>query len=137
MPIYEYRCLDCGRRFSLYFQTFSEASEAKPTCPKCGSANVIKLVSRVAVMKSEETRLEELADPSNFAGLDENDPKSLAKFMKKMTAELGEDAADLGDEFYEAIDRLEAGQSPEEIEKEMPDLAGEGGGGDANLAPDM
>ena len=133
MPIYEYRCLDCGRKFSLYFQTFSEAADARPTCPRCGSTNVVKLISRVAVMKSEEARLEELADPSNFAGLDENDPKSLAKFMKKMTAELGEDAADLGDEFYEAIDRLEAGQSPEEIEKEMPELAGEGGNGDTSV----
>ncbi len=126
MPIYEYRCRDCGKRFSLFFQTFAAASEAKPRCPKCGSFDVVKLVSKVAVMKSEESRLEELADPSNFAGLDENDPKSLAKFMKKMTAELGEDAADLGDEFYEAIDRLEAGQSPEEIEKEMPELTGGG-----------
>ncbi len=135
MPIYEYKCLDCGRKFSLYFQTFSDAADVRPTCPECGSANVVKMISRVAVMKSEEARLEELADPSNFAGLDENDPKSLAKFMKKMTAELGEDAADLGDGFYEAIDRLEAGQSPEEIEKEMPELAGGGEGGDTGLEP--
>jgi len=77
----------------------------------------------VAVVRSEEARLEALADPSNLAGLDENDPRSIARWMKRMSAEIGED---LGDEFNEVIDRLEAGQSPEEIEKEMPELGGTG-----------
>ncbi len=81
-----------------------------------------RLVSRVAVVRSEESRLEDLADPSNLAGLDENDPKSLARWMRKMSQEIGED---LGPEFDEVVDRLEAGQSPEEIEEAMPDLGGE------------
>jgi hypothetical protein len=75
----------------------------------------------VAVVRSEEARLEALADPSNLAGLDENDPRSLARWMRKMSNELGED---LGDEFNEVVDRLEAGESPEEIEKSMPELGG-------------
>jgi len=73
----------------------------------------------VAVLRSEESRLESLADPSNLAGLDENDPRSLARWMRKMSNEMGED---LGDEFNEVVDRLEAGQSPEEIEQALPDL---------------
>jgi len=81
-----------------------------------------RLVSRVAVVRSEESRREDLADPSNLAGLDENDPKSLARWMRKMSQEIGED---LGPEFDEVVDRLEAGQSPEEIEEAMPDLGGE------------
>jgi hypothetical protein len=81
------------------------------------------LVSRVAVLRSEESRLESLADPSSLAGLDENDPRSLARWMRKMSGEMGED---LGAEFNEVVDRLEAGESPEEIEKSMPEMAGEG-----------
>jgi hypothetical protein len=81
------------------------------------------LVSRVAVLRSEESRLESLADPSRLAGLDENDPRSLARWMRKMSGEMGED---LGAEFNEVVDRLEAGESPEEIEKSMPEMAGEG-----------
>jgi hypothetical protein len=78
----------------------------------------------VAVLKSEESRLENLADPSNLAGLDENDPKSMARWMRKMSREMGED---LGPEFDEVVDRLEAGENPEEIEATMPDLgSGEG-----------
>ena len=123
MPIYEYRCHNCGRKVSIFWPTFSSINEETPRCPRCGSENLTRLISRVAVVRSEEARLEALADPSNLAGLDENDPRSIARWMKRMSAEIGED---LGDEFNEVIDRLEAGQSPEEIEKEMPELGGTG-----------
>ncbi len=63
--------------------------------------------------------MESLADPSSLAGLDEDDPKSLAKWMKKMGNETGED---LGPEFNEVVSRLESGQLPEDIEKEVPGL---------------
>ena len=73
-------------------------------------------------MRSEESRLDDLADPSMFADLDENDPKSMARWMRRMGQEVGED---LGPEFGEVIDRLEAGESPEDIETAMPDLGGD------------
>jgi hypothetical protein len=66
--------------------------------------------------------LDDLADPSSLAGLDESDPKSMARWMRKMSREMGED---LGPEFDEVVDRLESGQSPEDIEESMPDLGGE------------
>jgi hypothetical protein len=78
-------------------------------------------VSRVTAIKSEEARLDSLADSAALGDLDENDPRSMARWMKKMSAEMGED---LGDEFHEVVDRLEAGQSPEDIETAMPDLSG-------------
>jgi hypothetical protein len=58
--------------------------------------------------------------------LDENDPKSMARWMRKMSAEVGEE---MPSEFDEVIDRLESGQSPEEIEESMPDLGDSPGGG--------
>ncbi len=126
MPIYEYRCQHCHRRVALFFRTMSEAADATPVCPYCGSERLIRRISRVAVMKSEESRLESMMDTDFLSGLDENDPRSLARFMRKMSDELGED---LGDEFEEVVDRLDAGESPEEIEKSMPELAGEDLGG--------
>lgn len=116
MPIYEYRCAACRRRASLYYQTFSAAAAAVPVCPNCGSGDLQRLVSRVAVLKSEDSRLEDLADPSNFGDLDENDPRSMARWARKMGQELGED---MGDEFNQMVDQMEAG--------EMPDDDGEGG----------
>lgn len=107
MPIYEYRCRDCGRKST--FLTLSAKSNLAPKCKKCGSENLVKLVSRVAVSRSEESRLESLADPSKLAGLDEKDPKSLARWMKRMGKEMRED---LGEDFDQSID-----EAMEEAEK--------------------
>jgi len=64
------------------------------------------------VVKSEESRLESLADPSKFGDLDENDPKSVARFMKRMGKELGED---LGEDFDQMVDEaMEKGDLGEE-----------------------
>jgi putative FmdB family regulatory protein len=124
MPIYEYFCPDCRRRVSLLWRSFADAESRDAVCPRCGKSNLRRLISRVAVVHSEESRLDDLADPSSLDGLDENDPKSLARFMRKMAAETGED---LGPEFEEVVGRLEAGEDPETIEKSMPDLGGGSG----------
>jgi hypothetical protein len=81
----------------------------------------------VAVLRSEESRLDDLADPSMLGDLDEDDPKSIARWMRKMSDEVGEE---MPQEFDEVVDRLESGQSPEEIEEAMPDLAEDLGGMD-------
>lgn len=125
MPIYEYRCSDCRRRVSIFFRSFSDI-EDEPACPRCAGTNLTRLISRVAVLRSEDSRLDDLADPSMMDGLDEDDPKSIARWMRKMSAETGEE---MPSEFDEVVDRLESGQSPEQIEESMPDLGGDLGGG--------
>ncbi len=88
MPIYEYYCQKCKRRMSFLVLT---PASFQPSCKFCKSEDLEQLFSRFASPKSEESRLESLADPSNFSGLDENDPSSVARWMKKMGKELGED----------------------------------------------
>ncbi|MFN2197379.1 MAG: FmdB family zinc ribbon protein [Anaerolineales bacterium] len=122
MPTYEYRCLKCGRRFEI-FLTYEEYGKQTVVCSHCQSENVQRRIGRIRVARSEESRLENLADPSMLDGLDE-DPRSLGRMMRQMSSELGED---MGPEFDEVINRLESGQSPDEIEASMPDL-GESGG---------
>lgn len=119
MPYYNYRCRDCREKFTLYFETYAAYDEAKPTCIHCGSANLSQLVGRVSVAKSEETRMDSWSDPSALGALDENDPRSLGRWMRKMSRDTGED---LGPEFDEVVGRLEAGEDPESIEKSIPDL---------------
>jgi putative FmdB family regulatory protein len=106
MPIYEYRCADCKKRISLLILSVSQASSA--SCTFCGSANLDRLMSRFASPKSEEARLESLADPSKFGDVDENDPQSMARFMKKMGKEIGED---MGDNFDEALEEAGNGMA--------------------------
>jgi len=125
VPIYEYRCQDCRRRVSVLWRSFSEAETGQATCPRCGGRNLSRLVSRVRVVRSEESRLEDMATPSFLSDFDENDPRSMGRMMRRMADEVGED---MGPEFEEIVGRLEAGEAPEEIEKSMPDLVGEGNG---------
>lgn len=128
MPNYDYRCLDCRRRFSV-FMSYSEYGQKSVACPHCTSEHVQRRIGRVRFARSEDSRLEDLADPSSLEGL-EDDPRALGRMMRKMSGEMGED---LGPEFDEVIDRLEKGQSPEDIEKAIPDLGGEEGGGMGGL----
>jgi putative FmdB family regulatory protein len=127
MPIYDYRCGACSRRVSLYYQTFSAAASAVPACSHCGSTDLSRLVSRVAVLRSEESRLEDLADPSALGDLDENDPKSIARWARKLGGELGED---MGGEFDEMVDKMEAGEMPDELAGEDGGIGGLGDDGD-------
>jgi putative FmdB family regulatory protein len=130
MPIYEYFCLDCRKRVSVFFRTMSAANTTAPHCPQCAGVRLHRLVSRVAVMKSEESRLESMADPSMMAGLENEDPRALAGFMRRMSSEMGEP---LDAEMTEMIDRLESGESPDAIEQSMPGLADAGGMGDGGM----
>lgn len=127
MPTYSYRCLNCKRRFEV-FLTYTEYGVKSVSCPHCASENIQRRIGRIRVARSEDSRLDDFSDPASLDGL-EDDPKALGKMMRKMSNEMGED---LGPEFGEVIGRLEAGQSPEEIEKSMPDL-GEGIGGGPDL----
>ncbi len=64
-------------------------------------------MSRFAVIRSEESRLDDLADDVEGLGdMDEDDPGAAAKLLRKMKDEMGDDA---GDEFDEAVDALESG----------------------------
>jgi hypothetical protein len=70
------------------------------------------MLSRFAFLRSDEDRLETLADPDRFGGFDENDPRSVARWARRMGQEMGED---LGPEFDEAIEQMEAGEMPEDL----------------------
>jgi putative FmdB family regulatory protein len=109
VPIHEYRCAQCGRRFQQFFRSFAEVRDPA-ACPHCGAAAVTRLPPRIRVVRSEESRLEDLADPSALGGLDENDPRSVAKWAKRMGSELGEDMGpELDEALEEAADEKTAG----------------------------
>ena len=109
MPIFEYLCRSCRKKSSAL--VLIRARESEVRCKHCGGADLERLWSRFASPKSEEARLDALSDPSAFAGLDENDPKSVAKFMKKMGQEMGEDVGDLEQAMEEEMGGGEGGEA--------------------------
>lgn len=122
MPTYEYRCLGCNKRVSIY-QTYEEYGSVSVHCPHCNSPDLLRLINRIRFARSEESRLDALADPSAWGDFNEEDPRAMASMMRTMGKEMGEE---LPPEFDEVVDRLEAGESPEDIENSMPELGGGG-----------
>jgi putative FmdB family regulatory protein len=92
MPIYEYRCEDCQKQLSVFIRNIANLPQLR--CRFCGSERLSRLLSRIATPKSEESRLEGLADSSPMQDLDEQDPQSMERWMKKMAGEMGEDCGD-------------------------------------------
>lgn len=120
MPIYEYRCNDCGRTFAFLYGVSRDSRD--PACPTCQGRSLARLISRIARVRSEEAMLEDLADPTRLG--DFEDPRSVAKWAKQMGSALGEEA---GEDFGEAMDEM--------LESEM---RGEGAeGSDESSPPDL
>jgi putative FmdB family regulatory protein len=113
VPIYEYRCDGCGRRVSVFQRSIQ--SESVAVCPRCGGRDLARLISRVAVVRSEGSRLDDLASDAALADLDERDPRSLARWARRMGRDMGEE---LGPEFDEVVERLEAGEMPDDMDEE-------------------
>ncbi|HUS14709.1 MAG TPA: zinc ribbon domain-containing protein [Chloroflexia bacterium] len=159
MPIYEYRCPDCQRRVSLFYRTVSaaQAEGGNAVCPNCQGHNLQRLISRVSYIKAGNlgdsenvggmTTADDLDneeqygsygnDPEGFGemlkGVDEDDPRSVARWARNMQRQTGED---LGPEFDTALNRIEAGEDPDRVMDDLEPSMGMGddaGDGDADF----
>ncbi len=125
MPTYDYTCLDCRKRFDV-FLSYKDYGTLPVSCPHCGSGNVRRRVNRIRVLRGSDSALEDFSDPSALEGL-EDDPRAMARMFRKMGSSMGEE---MPPQFNEIVDRLDAGQSPEEISQSIEDWGGPPGGGD-------
>jgi putative FmdB family regulatory protein len=107
MPIYEYRCQSCRKTNSIFFRSFSMASE--PRCPDCGAAGMTRLISKALYLKPEAQRLAELDTARVLGGLDGSDVASFERWARRTGTEL--DSA-LGTNFRELADKAAAGEDP-------------------------
>jgi len=132
VPIYEFLCPDCNTIFNFFSPLPN--TQARPACPKCGRPDLRRRVSRFATLKHKGEE-----EPAPFDGLDETrmegamealagemeglegpggaeDPRAMARFMRKFTQMSGMEA---GPRMEEILKRLEAGEDPQAMEKEM------------------
>ena len=132
MPIYEFYCKDCHMIFNFFSRSIN--TEKQPLCPKCGK---LKLDRQMSIFSTgtnstegddenpmpdlDESKMEQamnlLAKEADH--MDENDPRQAANLMRKLTDMTG---LNLGTGMEEALQRMEAGEDPEQIETEMGDL---------------
>jgi putative FmdB family regulatory protein len=118
MPVFEYKCQECSKRFAKLVGMTADSSD--PVCPQCGSVSVDKLISKFTRGRGEDEVLESFEDAATTADMD--DPKAMSKLMREMGRTLAEDGE--GD-IDEMID---------EAEKEAYDGTGACDSGDAEFA---
>lgn len=108
MPIYEFKCGDCGRLTSIFVRSVS--AEYQAACSHCGGANVSRAVSRFAYHKSEQTILEEHGIPGpNARPEDYKDPRQIGRWVEKKFDEYG---MELPQQAREMIDAAREGELP-------------------------
>jgi len=127
MPLYEYRCASCKKRVTILTLRASEQVDA--VCDHCGARTLERLMSRFAMGRSDEARMDALADPSNLSGLDENDPASVARWMKKMSREMGDEVGGGGD-IDEMADEMASGGLAGDSDSSDDSGGGDDGGAD-------
>lgn len=111
MPIYEYLCNKCKKKFSYLYGVVAEKAEL--VCPRCKSVELTRIFSRFATARSEEERLESLADPSKFGDIES--PEGMRRWIRKMSKELGDE---LGEDFEEVVEEELAREEKETLTQE-------------------
>lgn len=107
MPIYEFRCDSCRRRFTIFTRSITGQSVA--ACQHCGSEQVSRIMSRVAVLRASEDYSSE--SPPGLDEVDEDDPRSIARWVRRMSRQMGEP---LEPEMEAELERMEAGELPDD-----------------------
>lgn len=114
MPTYDYRCNQCGRILALFYKTYKDYDAATPTCPHCDSADLTRLISRVAIQKPGRDYTSMSSDEM-LSVMESGKPQEVGQMFQQ----LGQGEPSLGDDFHEITERLLKGDSPERIETDL------------------
>ena len=145
MPIYEYYSPDTNRIYSFYAKSLAQGLTV-PRCPDNPQARMKKIVSAFAVtgrnkeepkaaaagteaggMDDAKMEAAMMSMEKEFSGLDENDPKAMARMMRRMSELSGEK---LDEPMEEAMRKLEEGADPDSLEDSLGSAFGDEPGAD-------
>jgi putative FmdB family regulatory protein len=107
MPLFEYICEDCRKQFT--FMSGVVADNNDPQCPRCHSAKLRKLMSRVSRGRSDDDRMDAFAEKMDNQNMD--DPNTLRRFAREMGNEL---SAESGEDMRDEIEQLIEDEAREE-----------------------
>lgn len=116
MPIYEYLCRSCNTIYQFLMR--GDRKESDLECPRCGKTGLERVMSTFSAVRGKGSMSDDDM-AADLADIDENDPRSMARAVRRMADEMGED---LGPELEHALNRLESGEDPEKIEQELEEM---------------
>lgn len=134
MPIYEYYCPNNHTIYQFFAKTLAQG-QTTPKCPDNPNYPMRKVVSAFAITsrgqgeageKPSGGEADAADDPKmeaamnamerEFSNIDENDPKAMARMMRRMSELTGEK---LEGEAEEVVRKLEEGADPEAIDDQL------------------
>lgn len=111
MPVYEYRCDECGKISEAFHRSLERATA--PACEHCGSESTKRCLSRFATPKTEQQVLEQYGTPDAGAGPDAyKDPRQIGRWAEQRFAEMG---IDMPQEARQMIDAAREGELPDPV----------------------
>jgi putative FmdB family regulatory protein len=131
MPIYEFYCQDCNIIFNFFSKTINTTK--CPVCPKCKQRELSRQLSLFAVTGKakeddgmddapfDEGKMEKVMQTlaKEADNINEDDPRQAARLMRKLSDMTG---LEMGAGMSEALQRMENGEDPEQLESEMGDI---------------
>ena len=131
MPIYEFYCQKCNTIYKFLSRKVN--TDTLPDCPTCKDVKLNRKVSLFATVSShgeensdgippiDEGKMEKaMSMLAKEAGtMNEDDPRQAAQLMRKLTDATG---LKMTGGMEEALSRMERGEDPEAIEREMGDI---------------
>ncbi len=131
MPIYEFYCEDCHTIFNFLSRTVNTTK--RPVCPKCKKKKLQRQVSAFAFtgkakensdlddLPFDESKMEQAMNmlAGEAEKMNEDDPRQAANLMRKLSDMTG---MQMGAGMEEALQRMESGEDPEQVEAEMGDI---------------
>jgi len=100
MPLHEYACQECGRKDTRL--VLKPGDEEALKCGQCGSDQLKRLISRVAIHRTEADRMADIRTSGQPDESYYSDNRNIGLRAKKRMKELG---VDLGDAFEEKLEK--------------------------------
>jgi putative FmdB family regulatory protein len=116
MPAYDYRCKDCGNRFSLFYKTYTAYDDATPTCPECDSAALSRLIGQIN-MQAPSQDFSKMSSNEMLSVMESGDSRQVGEMFQQVG---GADPR-LGKDYHDATQKLLKGESMDKVEHDLSD----------------
>lgn len=134
MPVYEFYCGECHTIFQFFARTIN--LKKRPDCPRpdCPGRKLERRMSAFAITGKAKEPGDELDDlpvdeaqmerammqlAGDAENVNEDDPRAAAQLMRRFAGLTG---LEMGKGMREALARMEAGEDPDEVERDMGDV---------------
>lgn len=114
MPYYDYRCASCGQSSTLFYKTYAAYDAAQKLCPHCGSAQMIRRITRVTVAKPGRDYTH-MSSGEMLSVMESGDSRQVGEMFRQVGAGVPETPPI----YHETTERLLRGDSMESVEHDL------------------